>query len=62
MVIQPKLEWSGVLVTRMIGKERRISLNPRFAGRKELQALLFKLADAKPHLRTAAGVLSLRSL
>ena len=44
------MELSGVLVTRPIGKERRISLNPRFFAINELKSLLEKLSIAEPEL------------
>lgn len=50
-----KLELSGVLVSRLIGRERRVSFNPRFVARAELLALLDRLADAEPKLRSAAA-------
>lgn len=54
------MELSGVLATRVIGKERRIALNPRFFARKELKALLARLSDAEPELQKAAASLRRR--
>ncbi len=38
------LEEEGVLVSRIVGRERRISFNRRYPAFAELQALLMKLA------------------
>jgi DNA-binding MarR family transcriptional regulator len=40
-----KLEDSAVTVSRYIGKERRVSINPRFVARRELQDLLTRLGN-----------------
>jgi hypothetical protein len=45
-----KLELGGIVVSRYIGKERRVSVNPRFVARKELLALVEKLSAAEPEL------------
>ncbi len=37
-----KLEFAGVLVSRMVGRTRLYEFNPRYAFLKELQALLEK--------------------
>lgn len=55
-----KLEISGVLATRLMGRERRVEFNPRFIARTELRALLDRLADAEPQLREAAASLRRR--
>lgn len=52
------LELQGVLATRLIGKERRVSLNPRFFAVKPLRELLLKMADVEPAVQDA--VLSIR--
>ncbi|MCB8931856.1 MAG: hypothetical protein M9921_02640 [Fimbriimonadaceae bacterium] len=38
-------EDDGILVSRVIGRERRVSFNPRFFAKKELAALLERLAE-----------------
>jgi DNA-binding transcriptional ArsR family regulator len=50
-----KLEIQGVLATRLIGKERRVSLNPRFFGMKQLRDLLLRLAEAEPEIQNIAS-------
>ena len=45
-----KLETGGIIVSRYIGKERRVSINPRFVARKELTSLVEKLSGAEPEL------------
>jgi DNA-binding transcriptional ArsR family regulator len=52
------LERDGVVVTRRIGNERRISFNPRFFAVRELRALLFRMAQTDD--RIVEAVRSLR--
>lgn len=52
------LEAERILSTRTIGKERRTTLNPRFTGANELNALLRRLASDFPEIN--ASVESLR--
>ena len=47
------LESEGITVSRKIGVERRVSLNPRFVGYNELGALLARLTLAEPELVSA---------
>lgn len=47
------LEAERVVTTRVIGKERRVSLNPRFTGANELNALLRRLAIDFPEINDA---------
>ena len=54
------LELVGVLASRLIGKERRVSLNPRFYAYRELQALLQKLAEADKSIQLRAATLRRR--
>lgn len=54
------MERSGVIATRNIGKERRISINPQFYARKELQALILRLVEARPDISKAAASLRRR--
>lgn len=50
------LDLEGVVATRRIGTERRVTLDPRYFAVRELRALLLRLAKAEPGLRdTAAG-------
>jgi hypothetical protein len=41
--ILAKLEREGVVVSRLLGRTRRVSLNPRFFAHRELALLLSKL-------------------
>lgn len=54
------MELCGILATRAIGKERRISINPRFYARKELQALISKLVEVRPDIMKSAASLRRR--
>ena len=49
------LDRQGILATRLFGKTRRVSLDPRYFAQPELKALLLRLADAEPELRKAAA-------
>lgn len=44
------LEQEGLLATRKLGVERRVTLNPRFHARAELLALLTRLGENDPAL------------
>jgi len=44
------LERQGVIATRRVGTERRVALDRRYPGSRELKDLLFKLLDAQPSL------------
>jgi hypothetical protein len=45
------LELEGILATRKIGLERRVTLNPRYFASKELTALLLRLGEADQELQ-----------
>jgi hypothetical protein len=47
------LEREGLIVGRKIGVERRITLNPRYFARAELQALLVRLGEQDGRLQQA---------
>jgi hypothetical protein len=49
------LESEGVLITRRFGKTRRVQLDPRFPGARELHALLWKLGEQDVELQQAAA-------
>ena len=49
------LELEGIVVSRPLGRTRRLSLNPRYFAAKELGALLRKLATADPALQSVAA-------
>jgi len=49
------LEIEGVLVTRRLGRTRRVTLNPRYFAAKELSALLKKLGEADRRLQKIAA-------
>lgn len=53
--IVDSLESEGVLVTRPLGRTRRVLLNPRFVGYNELRALLWKLGEQDTELQRAAA-------
>ena len=53
--IVDSLEREGVIASRLLGRTRRISLDPRYFARKELQALLLKLGQGEPALLAAAA-------
>lgn len=44
------LEREGIIATRRIGSERRVSLNPRFFAYRQLKDLLRKMADSEPEI------------
>ncbi|MGZ3497918.1 MAG: hypothetical protein ACXWNK_14455 [Vulcanimicrobiaceae bacterium] len=44
------LEREGIVATRRLGSERRVTLDPRFYGAKALKDLLLKLSDGQPHI------------
>jgi hypothetical protein len=46
------LEAEGVIASRVFGRSRRITLDPRFVAHKELAALLAKLGQHSPELQT----------
>ncbi|MGA8473581.1 MAG: hypothetical protein WB681_00810 [Candidatus Cybelea sp.] len=54
------LEREGVLATRIVGANRRVSLNPRFYGADELRSLLRKYAKRDPDLAHRASALRRR--
>jgi DNA-binding MarR family transcriptional regulator len=45
------LEVEGVLVTRLMGNQRRVTLNSRYYGAKPLRELLLRLADGHADLQ-----------
>jgi hypothetical protein len=49
------LDREGVLATRISGRARVVSLDPRFYAYRELNDLLLRLAQAEPELRAAAS-------
>jgi hypothetical protein len=49
------LDREGVLATRISGRARIVSLDPRYFAFPELKGLLLKLAEAEPDLRAAAS-------
>ena len=53
-------EDEGVLVSRVIGRERRVSFNPRFFAKNELQVLLARLAEQDRDLSAAVLTVSRR--
>lgn len=55
-----RLELGGVVVSRLVGKTRVYQINPRFAFRAELEALLRKAFKALPESQVR-GIYSRRS-
>ena len=49
------LEADGLIVTRLEGNQRRLSMNPRSKYRKELEALLQKMAIRSVDLQERLG-------
>jgi len=49
------LESEGVLVSRLFGRTRQLTLNPRYAAAKELHALLWSLGANRVDLQKAAA-------
>jgi len=49
------LETEGVVASRQLGRTRRVALDPRTFGAKELRALLDKLASGQPRLQRLAA-------
>jgi DNA-binding transcriptional ArsR family regulator len=54
------LERDGLVVARTMGQTRVVSLNPRFFARRELVALLNRLAEPEDRLRAAVAKLRKR--
>lgn len=54
------LEREGVFATRVVGRNRVVSLNPRFYGANELSSLLLKYAKRDPMLEERASALRRR--
>lgn len=50
------LESGGAIVSRLLGRTRRVSLNPRYFAHRELDALLWKLGEHDPELQKLLGV------
>jgi DNA-binding transcriptional ArsR family regulator len=55
LYILDALEAEGVVVSRPLGRTRRMELDPRFFAAKELRALLLKLAEADDRIQAAAA-------
>lgn len=51
------LEADGILAIRATGRERRMTLSPRFFAVRELRELLLRLSEADADLLQAAGSL-----
>ena len=49
------LEREGVVATRLSGRARVVSLDPRYFAHREIKVLLLRLAEAEPELRAAAA-------
>lgn len=51
------LDEEGVVAVRSFGKERRVTLNPRFFAIAELRALLLRLAEGETEIQQAVSSL-----
>jgi hypothetical protein len=49
--IVESLESEGMISTRLVGRQRRVTLNERFYGAKQLRDLLLKLGEANTELQ-----------
>lgn len=49
------LNRDGVVATRLVGRSRLVSLDPRYYGHRELMALLLRLSEGEPALQHAAA-------
>ncbi|MDQ2991777.1 MAG: hypothetical protein M3R30_03010 [Candidatus Eremiobacteraeota bacterium] len=58
--IVESLELEGAVATRLVGRQRQISLNPRYFARTELAALLRRMALSDQRLMEAVGALRRR--
>jgi DNA-binding transcriptional ArsR family regulator len=54
------LENAGLTTSRLVGNQRRVSLNPRYYGIRELQSLLSRVAEAFPEIRISVDKLRRR--
>lgn len=50
--ILESFEREGIIVSRSLGRTRRVTLNPRYFGHKELDALLWKLGESDTELQS----------
>lgn len=49
------LDRDGVLASRVSGRARIVSLDPRYFAYRELKALLLRISEAEPELRAVAS-------
>lgn len=49
------LDVDGIVATRTVGRQRQITLNPKYFARTELAALLRRVALSDPRLMEAVG-------
>jgi hypothetical protein len=54
------LERAGLATTRLVGNQRRVTLNARFHGIAELKALLLRVSQAFPEIRNVVDHLRRR--
>ena len=52
--IVDSLECEGILASRLMGRVRLVSLDPRYFAFRQLKDLLLRIAEAEPQLRKAA--------
>ena len=53
--IVDSLDVEGIVVTRLVGKERKVTLNPRYYAVEELRRYLSRLATGRPDLQRIAS-------
>ena len=49
------LDKEGIVATRLIGNQRRVTLDPGYFAYRQLETLLLRLAEAEPRLLGAAA-------
>ncbi len=58
--IVDSLEREGMLATHLVGNQRRVTLNPRYYGVKQLKEFLLRLAEGYPELQSTISELRRR--
>jgi len=49
------LDREGIFATRLMGRSRQVSLDPRYYCHRELEALLLRMSEGEPALQHAAA-------
>ena len=58
--IVDSLEREGILTTRLVGNQRRVTLNPRYYGVRQLKDFLLRLSEGYPELQNTVNELRRR--